>query len=210
VLTPDQIAEHLLDTGAVKISVHDPFTLVSGMRSPIYCDNRVLYGFHNVRRSIAHALAGRVKGLPEHADAIAGTATAGIAWAALAADHLELPLSYVRTEPKKHGMKKRVEGVLVPGQRVALIEDLISTGKSSAAAVRALRDDAQVTVDEVIAIFSYELAAAQASADEHSVRMQSLLTARDLLRVIQSRAHIPDGEIREIESFVASPEEWRV
>lgn len=208
-LTPDQIAEHLLDTGAVKISVQHPFTLVSGRKSPIYCDNRVLYGFHNVRRLIAHALAGRVEALPEHADAIAGTATAGIAWAALAADHLELPLSYVRTEPKKHGMKKRVEGVLQAGQRVALIEDLISTGKSSVAAVRALRDDARVTVDDVIAIFSYEMADARGVADEHAVRMQSLLTARDLLRVIQGRAHIPDDDIREIESFVASPEEWR-
>ena len=123
------LAEALLEALAVRLSPKRPFTWASGLKSPIYCDNRQLLGYPELRRSIVLALSERARAL--HPTLIAGTATAGIPWAALVAGELDLPLAYVRAEAKKHGMGRRVEGLAVQGHRVLLLEDLISTGGSS-------------------------------------------------------------------------------
>ncbi len=163
----------LLDAGAVRLSPKDPFTWSSGMKAPIYCDNRQLLGFPQVRGSIADALADRARALSP--TMVAGTSTAGIPWAALVADRLGLPMAYVRPEPKKHGMGRQVEGPHADGHRVVLVEDLVSTGGSSLRCVEALRrEDAEVL--EVVALFSYGLPQAEGAFQEARVPLHVLAT----------------------------------
>lgn len=153
-LTPEELAGGLLDKGAVKLSPSEPFTWSSGMKAPIYCDNRQLLGDPALRSRIADALADAARALAP--TLIAGTSTAGIPWGALVADRLALPFAYVRPEPKKHGMGRQVEGPSAKDHRVALIEDLISTGGSSLRCVEALRAEGG-EVAAVLALFSYGL-----------------------------------------------------
>ena len=127
----------LLDAGAVRLSPKAPFTWASGLRSPIYCDNRQLLGFPDLRDAIKAALAAMAS--QAHPTLIAGTSTAGIPWATLVADALSLPMAYVRPEPKKHGMARQVEGLHAKGHRIVLIEDLISTGGSPSSATASPR-----------------------------------------------------------------------
>ena len=120
-----QTAKHLLEIEAVFLKPEEPFTWASGIKSPIYCDNRMTLGFPNVRRAIAKGLAAEIKANYPDVDVIAGTATAGIPHAAFIAEELDLPMIYVRSEPKKHGKGKQIEGPLAPGKKVVMIEDLI-------------------------------------------------------------------------------------
>ena len=167
----------LLDAGAVRLSPKDPFTWASGLRAPIYCDNRQLLGFPELRSAIKRALSERAA--QAKPTLIAGTSTAGIPWATLVADELGLPMAYVRPEPKKHGMARQVEGIHADGHRVVLIEDLISTGGSSIKCVQALRhEDAQVL--EVLALFSYGLPQADAAFKEAKVDLRVLATFQEL------------------------------
>ena len=167
------VAKALLDAGAVRLSPKSPFTWASGLKSPIYCDNRQLLGHPGVRGAIADALAVRAA---EHSPSlIAGTSTAGIPWAALVADRLNLPMAYVRPEPKKHGMGRQVEGPHADGHRVVLIEDLISTGGSSLHCVEALRREDAVVL-EVLALFSYGLPKAEEAFKAAGVALQVLST----------------------------------
>ena len=128
-LNPADLASGLLEAGAVRLSPRSPFTWASGLKAPIYCDNRQLLGFHALHSAIKAALAERAA--TRNPILIAGTSTAGIPWAAMVADQLGLPMAYVRPEPKGHGMGRQVEGPSGKGHRVVLIEDLISTGGSS-------------------------------------------------------------------------------
>ena len=134
-----KLAKFLLEIKAVKLSPSDPFTWTSGIKSPIYCDNRMVLSFPVVRDFVAQALADRIRSSFPKADRIAGIATAGIAHGALAADRLDMSYAYVRPEPKKHGLKNQVEGLIQKGDKVVLVEDLISTGKSSMQAVEGVR-----------------------------------------------------------------------
>jgi orotate phosphoribosyltransferase len=153
-LSPRDLAGCLLDAGAVRLQPLDPFTWASGLKSPIYCDNRQLMGFPQVRDQIVEALvAGSVALNPT---LIAGAATAGVPWAAMVADRLKLPLAYVRPTPKNHGMGRQVEGPMAKGHRAVLIEDLISTGMSSLKCADALRAEG-AEVPAVLALFSYGL-----------------------------------------------------
>ncbi len=171
------VAKALLDAGAVRLSPKSPFTWASGLKSPIYCDNRQLLGHPGLRGAIADALA--VRAAEPSPTLIAGTSTAGIPWAALVADRLNLPMVYVRPEPKKHGMGRQVEGPHADGHRVVLIEDLISTGGSSLHCVEALqREDAIVLV--VLALFSYGLPQAEAAFRTAGVDLQVLATFDEL------------------------------
>src|SRR3989344_6825190 len=133
-----RIAELLVDIGAVRLSVDPPFTWTSGIKSPIYCDNRMIYSHPDARNFVVDALVSRIKTLHINPDCVAGTATAAIGWAALVADRLDLPFVYVRPKAKEHGGKKRIEGDLKPGKHVVVVEDLISTGGSSISTVDAL------------------------------------------------------------------------
>lgn len=147
------IAKILLNINAVKLNITNPFTFTSGIKSPIYCDNRFILGFPKERDEIIQAFLENP--LLQEAEIIAGTSTAGIAWAAILADHLEKPMAYVRSEQKKYGAKKSIEGAEVVNKKVIIIEDLISTGGSSKKVVDILLE-AQATIIGLLAIFSYE------------------------------------------------------
>ena len=198
-MTPLDLAAGLLEAGAVRLSPRSPFTWASGLKSPIYCDNRQLLGFPALRGQIRAALAeAAAKAAPS---LIAGTSTAGIAWAALVAEELGLPMAYVRPEPKKHGMGRQVEGPHADGHRVVLIEDLISTGGSSIKCVEALRrEDAQVL--QVLALFSYDLPQAEAAFRAAQVDLQVLATFPDLAATAQAKGIL---DLEDMESL----QEWR-
>jgi orotate phosphoribosyltransferase len=198
-MTAFDLASSLLDAGAVRLSPKSPFTWTSGLKSPIYCDNRQLLGFPELRSQIKAVLAERA--VESKPTLIAGTSTAGIPWAALVADALGLPMAYVRPDPKKHGMGRQVEGPHVDGHRVVLLEDLISTGGSSIKCVEALRhEDAEVI--EVLALFSYGLPQADETFRAANVQLRVLTTFDDLALRAQEKGML-DAQDR------ASLAEWR-
>ncbi len=203
-----RIAELLLELRAVKLSVDEPFTWTSGIKSPIYCDARLLYGYPIPRTTVVDALAMRVRNLHIPPDAVAGTATAAIGWAALVADRLNLPFVYVRPKAKEHGERKRVEGFLKPEQHIVVVEDLLSTGGSSMATVQALRDEARAIVTDVVSIFSYEFLSAVEGAQTMSVHLHPLTTISTLLAVALERDDITESQMRLIQDFMRNPERW--
>jgi len=203
-----RIAEILINIGAVKLSVDPPFTWTSGIKSPIYCDNRMIYGHPDARNFVVDALVQRVKGLHIEADAIAGTATAAIGWAALVADRMDLPFVYVRSKAKEHGAKKRIEGDLKKDQHVVLIEDLISTGGSAVSSVEALRSEAGAVVTDVVAIFTYELLKAKEQEIEAQVRFHPLSTFGALLDVAVEQGRLTADDVGRVGNFANDPEHW--
>jgi len=150
----ENVASMLLEVKAVRLNPDRPFKWASGWNSPIYCDNRITLSYPKVRTAIKNGLASAVQAYWNDVEIIAGVATAGIAQGALVADWLELPFCYVRPEPKKHGMGNQIEGYIKPGQKVVLVEDLVSTGGSSLKAVDALRE-AGANVLGMVSIFTY-------------------------------------------------------
>lgn len=203
-----RIAELLINIGAVCLSIDPPFTWTSGIKSPIYCDNRLLFGHPDARKFVVDALVSRVRNLHIPPDVIAGTATAAIGWAALVADRMYLPFVYVRSKAKEHGMGKRIEGHLEPGRHVVLIEDLLSTGGSAISSVQALREEGQAVVTDVVAIFSYELYAAAEAAQEHRLRFHPLATLGTLLQVAAEQGKLTADEVSHVASFSKDPKEW--
>ncbi len=204
----ERIAEYLLAIGAVRLAPDEPFTWASGLKAPMYCDNRMIYSHPEARDFFVSALVSRVKNLHIEPDVIAGTATAAIGWAALVADRLKLPLVYVRSKAKEHGTKKMIEGDLKPGKQVVLIEDLISTAKSSAASVEALRTEGLCFVSDVVAIFSYELLSGIEKASELKVRLHPLSTISVLLDVALAEDRITEKQATMISDFSRDPENW--
>lgn len=203
-----RIAEFLLSIGAVKLSPSDPFTWTSGIKSPIYCDNRMIYSHPEARNFVVNALKDRVKALHVPPDVIAGTATAALGWAALVADRMQLPFVYVRPQAKEHGAKKRIEGDLKPNRHVVLIEDLLSTGGSAVASVEAIREEGQGIVTDVISIFSYELLSSLESAQSARVQLHPLSTITTLVEVAVSQGRITEEDGERIGEFVKDPEGW--
>ena len=205
-----RIAEYLLSIGAVKLSVSPPFTWTSGLKAPIYCDNRMVYSHPDARDFVVDALANRVKNLHVPADVIAGTATAAIGWGALVADRLKLPFVYVRTtsQIKAHGTKKQIEGDLKPNKHVVLVEDHISTAKSSVSSVEALRDEGKCIVTDVVSIFSYELSSGVEKAREINVRLHPLATISILVDVALDQDRITEEQAKQIGQFSRDPEGW--
>lgn len=204
----DRIAEILLSIGAVKLRPQDPFTWTSGIRSPIYCDNRMVYSHPEARTTVVQQLAAQMQALRSPPDVIAGTATAAIGWAALVADRLNLPFVYVRAKAKEHGAKKRIEGDLPPGKRVVVVEDLISTGGSSLSTVEALREEGKATVTDVVAIFTYEFASALESAAASGVALHPLTTITVLVDVALRQGGITADDADMIFAFIKDPEAW--
>ncbi|MBU0981372.1 orotate phosphoribosyltransferase [Patescibacteria group bacterium] len=200
-------AEALLDAGAFKISLDPLFTWTSGIKSPVYCDLRALISVVKVRESIVDGFVEMIKvdGLPE---VIAGTATAGIPWAAWVADRLQLPLVYIRGEAKEHGTKKRVEGMMPQGVKVVLIEDHISTGKSSVSALLALREEERAIVDRVYAINTYELMKAAQAFDEIDVKFDTITNYSTILKVAHERGVIDESQVDLLTDFRADPAGW--
>lgn len=203
-----RIAEYLLAIGAVKLSPVEPFTWTSGLRSPIYCDNRMIYSHPEARDFVANALSSRVKNLHVEADVIAGTATAAIGWAALVADRLKLPFVYVRAKPKEHGAKKLIEGDLTAHKHVVVVEDLISTAKSSVATVDALRHEGDCTVTDVVSIFSYELASGIEKARECKITLHPLCSLCTLLSVAVEQERLTEEQATMVAEFSRDPDGW--
>ncbi|MEK4565388.1 orotate phosphoribosyltransferase [Alkalihalobacillus sp. FSL R5-0424] len=186
-------AETLLSIEAVSLKPADPFTWSSGIKSPIYCDNRLTLSYPKVRREIAKGLADLIKVQYPDVDVIAGTATAGIPHAAWVSDELELPMIYVRGSAKGHGKQKRIEGKLEAGQKVVVIEDLISTGGSSLSAVEAVREDGAEVLG-VAAIFTYELEKATAQLKAAEVEATVLTDYTTLIQVAKETQVITEEE----------------
>lgn len=205
-----RIAEFLLDIGAVRLSVDPPFTWTSGLKAPLYCDNRMVLSHPEARSLIAQALTDRVKHLHIPPDIVAGTATAGIPWAALVADRLQLPLVYVRPKAKEHGTQKQIEGDLKPDQHIVVVEDLISTGGSALSTVEVLRGEGKGVVTDVVAIFSYELPVSREKAQEGGVRLHPLATLTTLLTIAALQGRVSQEEHDRITAFAKNPEGWRI
>ena len=167
------VAEKLLQVNAVSLSPGKPYTWASGWKSPIYCDNRKILSFTHVREFIKSEMCNLIFEKFPDATLLAGVSTAGIAWGALAADQLKLPFVYVRPKPKEHGLGNQVEGYFEKGQRTVVIEDLISTGKSSLQVVEALRK-ADLEVMGMVSIFNYGFNAAKEAFERASVPFYSL------------------------------------
>ena len=206
---PERIAEFLLSVEAVKLSPQKPYTWTSGIQSPIYCDNRMMYSHPAARDQVVEALTTRVANLHIPADVIAGTATAAIGWAALVADRLKLPFVYVRSKAKEHGAGKRIEGDLKPGKHVVVVEDLLSTGGSAVSTVEALRTEAEAVVSDVVSIFTYEFLEAKEKADEARVHLHPLTTISALVDVALGQDRITQDDAKLIRAFVKNPSGWR-
>lgn len=202
-----RLAEALLDIGAVALAPDDPFTWTSGLRSPVYCDNRLTLGFPRVRRLITDGFAAYITDRELAPDVVAGTATAGIPHAAWLADRLDLPMAYVRSKPKAHGRGNQIEGRVEAGQRVVLIEDLVSTGGSSLEAVAGLRA-AQADVVAVLAIFSYGFPKATARFAEADVPLHVLTTFDTLLDVARTQGHLADAALDHLRAWRHNPQAW--
>ncbi|WPC17762.1 orotate phosphoribosyltransferase [Pediococcus inopinatus] len=189
-----EVAQSLLEIKAVALRPNDPFTWASGMKSPIYCDNRLTISYPEVRNLICKGLVQLIqKNYPE-AEVIAGTATAGIPHAAWVADKLNLPLIYVRSKPKDHGQGKQVEGVLKPGQKVVVIDDLISTGQSVLGAVKAVQN-ADAEVVGVAGIFSYQLPSATKNFADAQIEFDTVTNYSILIEEAKKQNYVNDEEL---------------
>jgi len=202
---PLDLAAGLLEAKAVRLSPKAPFTWASGLKAPIYCDNRQLLGFPQLRAGIAGALAAQAAALAP--TLVAGTSTAGIPWAALVADRLGLPMAYVRPEPKGHGMGRQVEGPSGEGHKVVLIEDLISTGGSSIRCVEALRREG-AEVLQVLALFSYGLPRGEAAFREAGVPLAVLATFDDLAARAREKGLIDPADLASLTEWKADTAAW--
>lgn len=201
-------AEKLLQIKALKLNVAQPFTWTSGWKSPVYCDNRKLLSFPHVRDYVKSELANLILDKFGDAEVVAGVATAGIPHGALAADLLRLPFVYVRDKPKGHGLGNQIEGALEAGQKVVVVEDLISTGKSSLAAVNALRA-AGAEVIGLVALFSYGFDAATKAFEEAGVPFYTISNYNALLEVALKQGIVTDDQMSTLNDWRNQPDTWR-
>ena len=202
-----EIARILLEAGAVVLAPEQPFRFASGIVSPVYCDNRLLLAQVAARRIVAEALSEAVEQEVVTVEVIAGTATAGVPWAAWVAANLTLPMVYVRSGAKKYGRGQQVEGGIQPGQRVAVIEDLVSTGGSALDAVAGLRQ-LDASVAECFAIFSYEMAESKQRFGAAGVRLISLTNLGTLLEVATAENYIRSEQRDLIADWAGDPAGW--
>ncbi len=205
--TAKKTAEFLLQIKAIKLSPSEPFNWASGWKSPIYCDNRITLSFPSVRNFLKEEIAKLVELKHGKPDAIAGVATGAIAIGVLVAQELGVPFVYVRPEAKKHGRKNQIEGHLEKGQNVVVIEDLISTGKSSLLAVEALKE-ADANVKGMIAIFTYGFEVAENNFKESNVELTTLSDYEYLLEQALDSNYISDKELNTLQDWRKNPSSW--
>lgn len=198
------VAAQLLSIGAVFLRPQDPFTWASGIKSPIYCDNRLILTAPEARVIVEQAIADKVKELYPQADVLMGTSTAGIAHAAIAASILNMPMGYVRSSAKDHGRTNKIEGKLSAGDKVVVIEDLISTGGSCIDVVEALRE-AGAEVLGVVSIFTYGLKKGLERLAEANVENHSLSNLDALVDVAAEEGYIAKDDIARILKFRSNP-----
>ena len=203
----NKVAEKLLSIKAVKVQPQDPFTWASGWKSPIYCDNRKTLSYPEIRSLIKNELAEIVRQKYANADVIAGVATGAIAQGALVAEMLGKPFVYVRSSPKDHGLENLIEGDLKAGQKVVVIEDLISTGGSSLKAVGALRN-AGAEVLGMVAIFTYGFPVASEKFAEANVELTTLSNYNAVLQHLLDTKQIGNAEMETLKKWREAPEVW--
>jgi len=207
--TAKKTAEVLLHINAIKLSPNAPFTWASGWKSPIYCDNRLVLSYPTIRNYIKSELAKNIENLYGKPDVIAGVATGAIGIGAIVADDLGLPFVYVRPEAKKHGRQNQIEGRLEKGQSVVVVEDLISTGKSSLNAVEALKS-ASFNVKGMAAIFTYGFERSKTNFAEKNIELHTLSNYEALLEQALDTGFINDKELNVLSQWNSNPSEWDI
>jgi len=202
-----KVSESLLQIKAIKLNVNEPFTWASGMRSPIYCDNRKTLSFPKIRTFLRQQFVEIITEKFGNIDLIAGVATGAIAHGVLVAQELGLPFVYVRSSEKKHGLENKIEGHFEPGQSVIVIEDLVSTGKSSLNAVEALRN-AGCDVKGMVAIFSYNLQQAIDNFNEAKCTLYTLSDYDELVKQAVEGNYISENNLKSLINWRKDPENW--
>lgn len=200
------LASKLLETGAVRIQPESPFTWASGLRSPIYCDNRILLSYPEIRTGLVDLMVKVIKDF-QLFDTVAGVATAGIPAGVLLADRLKMPFAYVRSKPKEHGRQNLIEGSISPDAKVLVIEDLISTGMSSLQAVEAIRQ-VPAKVVGVLAIFQYGLPKATQAFEKAECPFHTLTDFQTIIAVAADKQMIEHGHLELLSSWSADPQAW--
>ncbi|WP_298367761.1 orotate phosphoribosyltransferase [uncultured Lutibacter sp.] len=205
--TAKKTAELLLQIKAIKLQPNEPFTWASGWKSPIYCDNRTTLSFPKIRNYLRENLADIIEKEYGKPDVIAGVATGAIAIGVLVAQHLNVPFIYVRPEPKSHGRKNQVEGLLEKNKNVVVIEDLISTGKSSLNAVKALKEEGAI-VKGMVAIFNYGFKIADENFDKAGVNLTTLSDYNHLLEQCLDSSYITEKQLSTLKEWRENPDKW--
>ncbi|MCD5160063.1 orotate phosphoribosyltransferase [Enterococcus casseliflavus] len=203
----NQIAKDLLDIEAIFLRPNEPFTWASGIKSPIYCDNRITMSYPHVRRAIAKGLAAAIKTTYPEAEVIAGTATAGIPHAAWVAELLDLPMVYIRSKAKEHGKGNQIEGRIQPNQKMVVIEDLLSTGGSVLEACEAAKREG-ADVLGVAAIFTYELPQVQENFDQAGLPYVTLTNYTALIESALETGAIQESDVALLQEWRKDPAAW--
>ena len=202
-----KVAEFLLQIKAIKLQPNNPFTWTSGLKSPIYCDNRITLSYPSIRTYLRQKLTELIQEEYGPAGVIAGVATAGIPQGVLVAQEMGLPFIYVRASAKEHGTGKLIEGEINPGQRVVLVEDLISTGKSSIQAIDTLRD-AGYEVAGLAAIFSYGFEIATQNFNNAKCQFKTLSNYPSLIQYAAEHNYITESDLKLLSEWSVNPQEW--
>lgn len=205
--TAKKVAEYLLQIKAIKLEPKNPFTWASGWQSPIYCDNRITLSYPDIRRFLSQAMANEINSKYPQTKAIAGVATGAIGIGILVAEALDLPFMYVRPQPKKHGRKNQIEGQYDIDAPTVVVEDLISTGKSSLQAVDALRK-ANINVLGMLALFSYEFDVAEANMNEEAVELTVLSGYNTLIETAVTAGYIESEQETILKEWRKTPALW--
>ncbi len=206
--TPKHFAEKLLQIKALQINLQKPYTWASGWHSPVYCDNRKVLSFPYVRDFVKSELANMILDKFPDAEVIAGVATAGIAHGVMAADLLKLPFIYVRAKPKEHGMGNQIEGVLKPGQKVVVVEDLVSTGKSSLQVVDVLREQGAEVLG-MCALFTYGFPVADEAFEKAGLPLYTISNYKALMEVGEEQKLFAAEEKATLEQWRVDPGGWK-
>ncbi len=206
--TAKKTAELLLQINAIKLEPENPFTWASGWKSPIYCDNRIILSYPSIRNFVREEMAKQVERLYGKPDVIAGVATGAIGIGMLVAEYLGLPFIYVRPQPKSHGRQNQIEGHLEPNQNVVVIEDLISTGKSSLNAVDALKSSG-ANVKGMIAIFTYGFAVATENFKNYGIDLHTLSDYDHLIQQASDTNYIQDNQLKTLLEWKTDPATWQ-
>ncbi len=203
-----KVAEFLLQIKSVVLNSNEPFTWASGIKSPIYCDNRKILSYPQVRTYVRQELVRLINEEYGTPNVIAGVATGGIAMGALVAEELGIPFIYVRSTPKQHGLSNQIEGVLEEGQSVVVVEDLVSTGGSSLQAVEALRK-AKASVKGMVSIFTYGFDVAKQNFEKADCKLASLTNYDSLLKQALNTRYITENEIEALKEWRKNPQDWK-
>ena len=205
--TAKKTAELLLQINAIKLKPENPFSWASGWKSPIYCDNRIILSFPMIRNYVRQEMAKQVESLYGKPDVIAGVATGAIGIGMLVAEQLGLPFIYVRPEPKSHGRQNQIEGYLEPNQNVVVIEDLISTGKSSLNAVNALQESG-ANIKGMVAIFTYGFQVATENFAQNDIELHTLSDYDHLIQQASDTNYIKEEQLQTLMEWKSNPAAW--